>query len=213
MKSPARVVRGTVVAVSVIYAVVLYLLDIELEGWVRKALAYLPAAAALLVVIFDKWLWRWPPVKWLKLKPRIDGLWETTIRPDPASHIPEGGNWGPIEAYTIIEQSFWSLSVHQYTVESESHSRAMTLLARENSGQRTLNFTYDNVPMRKHIERSPRNVGACELKLARGAPRTIMGHYFTDRFTAGDLELVLVDRKVDFADFQSAQTHTAGQGD
>lgn len=212
VKNPAKAVRTSVVVVSVIYAAVLFVLDIELDGAVRKALAYLPSAAGLAMVVFDKWLWRWPPISWLKLRPRIDGLWATSIRPDAESHIPEGGNWGPIEGYTIIEQSFWSVSVHQYTEESESHSRAITLLAREDSGQRTLNLTYDNVPRREHLPRSPRNVGACELKLARGDPSTIKGNYFTDRFTAGELSLVLVDRTVDYADFESAQKRAAAHG-
>ncbi len=38
------------------------------------------------------------------------------------------------------------------------------------------------------------------------------GNYFTDRFTAGELSLVLADRTVDYADYESAQEHAARHG-
>ncbi|WP_217565984.1 hypothetical protein [Streptomyces sp. GbtcB7] len=37
-------------------------------------------------------------------------------------------------------------------------------------------------------------------------PQSITGSYFTDRFTAGDMDLTLVDRSTDHGTFADAQT-------
>jgi hypothetical protein len=43
-------------------------------------------------------------------------------------------------------------------------------------------------------------------------PTTLTGRYYTDRFTAGDMDLVLIDRRTDdgtFAEAAAADTPTA----
>lgn len=198
-------VRRTTVAVSGVYAAVLYLAGVKLDHDLKKALAYLPSAAVLLVVIFDRWLWKVPRIFKFHRRPVLGGTWRVELRPDKDSLIPPGGNWGPIEGYLVIEQTYWSIAIRQYTAESASESRATSWLTKTEASPVVLNFTYDNVPKREHIARSQRHVGACELRTAPGRPSTLEGVYFTDRFTAGDMSCALVSDNTSAASFAEAR--------
>ncbi len=207
MTAPQKAVRFTAIAVSVVYAATLYLVGVKLDGSAKSSLSYIPTLPTLGVVTFDKWLWRWPGIKRLHDRPRLDGLWSATLMPDKSSHIPKDGNWGPIQAYLVIEQTFWTISIAQSTTESASHSRAVLFIPRHESRRSILSFTYDNIPRREHIGRSPRHVGACEVETAGDEPKQLRGMYFTDRFTAGDMVLKLVDRGADHGNFQQCHEH------
>ena len=104
MSDPSRPVRYAVTAAGTIYAVALYASGFRFDTSIRQVLAYLPAAAALAIVAFDLWDWKWPGVHRLVQRPRIDGTWLTTLTPHPDSHIPEGGNRGPIDAAVLMSR-------------------------------------------------------------------------------------------------------------
>jgi hypothetical protein len=209
VSSPAKAVRLTTIAVSAAYALLLYLAGVHLAFEYKKIIAYLPSAAGLLILVFDWWAWKWRYVRLLHKRPRLAGLWSVELRPNERSLIPRGGNWGPIEAYVVIEQTFWSISIRQYTAESSSASRATTWLTKMDASPVILNFTYDNVPQLEHQPRSQRHVGACEFNMARGKPTSMTGTYFTDRFTAGAMSLTFRNDHTEAATFQNAQDQAA----
>lgn len=209
MNTTASALRLGAVITSAVYAVVLYIAGVRLQHDLKQALSYLPAALTLLTVVFDKWVWKVPLVHRLLSRPHLEGVWKVTLRPTAESHIPKGGNRGPIEAYIIIEQSYWSIHVTQHTAESSSHSVTSTFRRRADSGQQILTFVYENVPQQKHLARSPRHVGACELAIAIRMPSSISGYYYTDRYTKGDMQLELGGRKTGFEGFDSAKAYYA----
>lgn len=194
----AKAVRYTAIGASAVWAIALQLSGVQLDSFIQKLLAYLPAAAALLTVAFDKQIWKWPPMQRLVGRPRIDGTWLTTIAPGPGSNIPEGGNRGPILGALVVEQTYWTISVRLLTEESSSMSEVATLRSREaSSHQRLLTYTYRNEPKQEHRHRSPVHHGACEFTITGLLPQTLAGRYWTDRLTAGDMELTLLDRHTD----------------
>lgn len=208
MTTPAKTVRVTTVTVSAIYAGALYVAGLRLNQDVKHVLAYLPTLGGFAVVGFDKWFWKASILRRVLPRPRVDGLWKTTLKPSPDSHIPAGGNRGPIPAYVVIEQSYWSIHVCLFTGESKSSSKAASFTQSPDSQQQTLMFTYTNQPKQEHLARSPRHIGACELDIAKAAPTSMSGLYFTERLTRGDMELSLVDRSIRHASFQEADQHT-----
>ena len=164
--------------------------------------------AALGVVAFDVWLWRQGWILRIHKRPWIGGLWRVSLQPDARSQIPDSGNHGPIECYLVVDQDFWSVSLVLLTAESRSDSRAAAFVGRNSSSRRQLlSFTYDNVPKQQHLERSPKSAGACDLTAGRGAPTRIEGSYFTDRLTAGSMQLELVDRTTTHENFIDAKAH------
>lgn len=179
----------------------------QLDSAVKHFVAYLPAVAALLLLLWDLQAWRWPLIHQFTHRPRIDGLWKVTLQPTAESRIPAGGDHGPIPAYVVVSQSFWSVHVRQLTVESGSRSRAVVWEDRGEADVERLSFLYENDPRPEHRERSQRHLGSCTFSPANLKPKTMPGVYFTDRYTQGSMDLALVDRSKDYSTYQEAAAH------
>jgi hypothetical protein len=144
MTSPARSIRMGAALASTAYGILLYVLGLRPDQELKYAIAYVPAVLGYAVLIFDKWAWRWPGLHQLTGHPRLDGTWRTTLTPSPQSHIPSGGNRGPIRAYLTIEQSYWTLNTTLRTAESTSRSSNATIEKTNGSGVSELRFLYEN---------------------------------------------------------------------
>ena len=58
-----------------------------------------------------------------------------------------------------------------------------------------------------------KHIGVCTLQPATHVPHELVGTYFTDRYTKGDMQLRLVDRTKGYSTFASASEHAAiGRG-
>ena len=197
-KDQARLVRTVAIGISTVWGFALYASGVNLEDSARRLLGYIPSISVLLAVVFDLWAWKWPGVHTLVGRPRVDGTWRTTIRPHGRSRIPKNGNRGPIRSAVVIEQTFWTLSVRLLTAESSSMSEVASLrIDGESREQRLLTYTYRNEPKQENRPRSNPHRGACEFVVVGRLPRKISGTYWTDRFTVGDIDLELIDRKRD----------------
>jgi hypothetical protein len=205
MNRPSTTARTIATLVSLAYAVALYLSGVHLQHGVKDVVGYLPTAAAFLIGAWDLWLWRLPGIQQVCRRPWITGTWEATLQPTVESHVPEGGNRGPITAYVVIKQSFWSIAIRQYTAESRSESRAAAWA--NVSGGNQLTYMYANRPLQQFEDRSRPHLGTTALDVVGLRPDGLTGDYFTDRYTKGDMALRLVDRTTNHIDFAAAQAH------
>lgn len=212
MGRPGTTVRLTALTVAGAYSIALHLSGVKLDNGLEHVLAYMPIACGVGLVAFDLWLWRLGIFYRFLAKPRLDGLWRVTLRPAKGSHIPEEGNWGPIEAYMCISQTYWGLAVRQYTAESTSDSCSTSITSRGDRQRYQVTFIYQNSPKQEHLARSPRHFGGCILDVTGRSPREITGLYFTDRFTRGDMELQLIDRGSAHPSFGAARDHSSARG-
>jgi len=198
MNSNAPFARRIAVIVSAIWAAVLFLTGLNLDYDLRRLLAYVPSLVGFAVVAFDIWLWKIPVVSKITGRPRIYGTWQAKLTPNANSRIPKGGNWGPIVGAMVIEQTFWTMSVRFHTDQSSSSSTTAALAADSESKQsRSFYFTYANKARQEHNERSYPHHGTSLLQVTGLDPQILDGSYWTDRLTAGDITLTLVDRRVD----------------
>jgi len=126
------------------------------------------------------------------------------------AEYPRGGNRGPIVTYMTVEQTFWSLHATLRTTESTSRSSNATIGSPENSSTAEIGFLYDNTPRAEHQHRSPRHAGACRISVAGLNPRAATGHYYTSRFTAGDMDFTLLNRSTDYTTFAEVQAADPG---
>ncbi len=207
MSRPSKPVHYAVLGASLVYSLVLYLADLRLDTHLKQGLALLPALAAAVLAAWDLFLWRLPGLARLTKRPRLDGLWRAELHPTQESHIPAGGNRGPIPAYLVIAQTYWSVAVRQYTGESKSDSRASFWQRSPDAAVETLAFLYENNPEQRHQARSPRHLGSCTLDSTNKAPEKMAGVYFTDRYTKGDMTMTLVDRSTGHSSFTAAEAH------
>lgn len=205
MGRPETAVRATALFVGVAYGLALYWAGIRLEPDLRRILAYLPSLAILGLVAWDVQVWRWPLIHRITSRPRLDGLWRASLSPTAESHIPPGGNRGPISAYMAISQSYWRLGVRVITQESHSVTRSHFWSTEASYDLEWVTFVYENAPQQRVQERSKRHLGTCTLQPGSKVPVRMNAAYFTDRYTQGDIELELVGRDGSVAAFADAQ--------
>lgn len=202
MSSPAKLVRLVVVVVALIYSFALYSNGLQFNDQTGRILALLPTASVVCVILWDLYALKSRSIAKFFKRPRIDGLWLLTLRPSPESQIPKGGNRGPIKAYAVIKQSFWSLHITQFTVESTSESISHSWHIPLDGGPVVLNYIYSNVPKERHAERSVRSNGSSAISFRLFTPNELEGTYFTDRYTKGDIEMSLISRRHEFNSFK-----------
>lgn len=198
MNANANFARGVAIAVSAVWAAVLFLTGLDLDDGVRRLMVYLPSLIGLLVVAFDLWLWKIPGISKMTGRPLIYGTWQATLTPNPESRIPDGGNWGPITGAMVIEQTFWTTAVRLHTEQSSSASTTAQIVSANASKQsKNLFFTYANRARQEHNQRSFAHHGTTLLHVTGIKPHTLEGSYWTDRLTAGDIVLRFINKKVD----------------
>lgn len=211
MNRPDRAVRLTAVGIGIAYGIALYVSGVRLDLDIKRALGYLPVLAVLALAAWDLFLWRAPLLSKLTSRPHLAGLWRVTLTPTGESHIPEGGNRGPITAYMRVKQSYWTVAVQLFTAESSSVSRSFFWDGGHGLGVQWLTFTYENVPQQRHQSRSSRHLGSCTLRPGSKTSKMIAGTYFTDRYTQGDMKLEWCNNNADAGSYQEAEVHaTAG---
>jgi hypothetical protein len=163
------------------------------------------------VLAFDLWLWKLPFLhNWFVKRPVIDGIWKVEIRSnwkDPAT----GKVILPIEGYMRVRQTFSTLSMRLLTAESSSELVGTEIVCSAD-GLYCISGVYRNEPQFHVRDRSPIHYGAVWLKIIDEPAKRMLGHYWTDRESAGEMELT--DRRKNAAQtFQSAQSfYGQGQG-
>jgi len=207
MHKPTVTVRYTILGVGVVYSVLLFVAGVHLDTWYRYVIAVLPAVGGIILTAWDAWAWRQPGLSRLTHRPQMAGLWQVELTPTDESHIPAGGNRGPIPGFLVVRQSYWSIHLRQFTAESASRSRTFFWEHADGAEAETLTFVYENVPQQQFEHRSSRHFGTCSLDIASLRPTTISGAYFTDRYTKGDMRLMLIDRSKSYGSFEEAKSH------
>lgn len=180
---------------------------IAVGSFTKTVIGLLPSGLSILLIVWDKWSLSFPQIHQMTKRPKVHGLWAVTITPDEKSVIPEGGNRGPIPGFIVINQSYWTLHIRQFTAESKSESRNFFWEHRSGAEVEQLTFYFQNDPQRAHLARSPQSLGACTLLTTRLVPTEIRGGYFTDRCTAGEMDLRFVDRTTGYASFDDVKKH------
>jgi hypothetical protein len=164
-----------------------------------EALKLLPEAVTVYAcfhVLFVKWLWKLPFLRgWLVPLPDLTGTWKGTLK----STWQGGSESTPQtrEITLIIRQKFSSISCVLYTDESSSESDAAVLKEAGESGIPILSYNYQNTPRVSVRQRSNVHLGAVVLRLQGSSKDWILrGEYWTNRQTAGDMELRFVTREL-----------------
>jgi hypothetical protein len=125
--------------------------------------------------------------------PRIQGTWWGELHSnyiDPAS----GARLGPIPVAVVVRQSGIDLFVCLHSKESSS----ITIAARrvmEADGRVCLVGVYRNEPKLPRQDTSRMHHGGLKLSVIDGERPRMQGTYWTDRGTAGEIELAFLSRR------------------
>lgn len=200
-----RYIKAIIYLTVLAWTVILYLNNEAIEAKWLQPLSLVTTIVLITVMAFDLWLWKLPFLhSWFVKRPVIDGTWKVQIRSnwtDPAT----GSPIGPIEGYMVIRQTFSTLSLRLMTEESSSELLGTEIVCSAD-GLYCVSGVFRNEPRFEARQRSPIHYGAVWLKIIDEPLQRLIGHYWTDRGTAGEMELTSRQSKT-FQTFQSAQDH------
>jgi hypothetical protein len=166
------------------------------------------------VMAFDLWLWKLPFLhNWFVKRPVVDGTWKVEIRSNWIDPVTNQAT-EPIIAYMVVRQTLSTLSMRLLTVESSSILVGTEIVCSAD-GLYCISGVYRNEPWFDFRHRSEIHYGGLWLQIAEDdLAKTLTGHYWTDRNTAGSMKLTnRIGRKVQsFAAAEVAMVPVAGQG-
>lgn len=171
-------------------------------AWLRE-LSTVIGVMVLLLSLFDLYLWRLPFLHpWFVRRPYIRGTWRAELTShwvNPST----GEQVAPIRGFAVIAQTFSRLTLRVVTIESQSELLGAELLRSEDGTYRLVGV-YRNEPKLSVRDRSPIHNGAVVLQIVGSPTKSLQGHYWTDRQTAG--EMLLSDRRATLAgDYADAE--------
>jgi hypothetical protein len=197
------IIYGTVLA----WTLVLYVNHRAIDSAELRPLSTVVTTVLYAVMAFDLWLWKIPLLHgWFVKRPVIDGTWRVEIRSNWKN--PDGkGNPPPIEGYMVARQTFSMLSMRLLTEESNSELLGTEVVCSAD-GLYCISGVYRNEPRFQVRDRSEIHYGAVWLRIFDEPVKRMVGHYWTDRKTAGEMDLGHRQTKK-FHTFQSARAHYA----
>lgn len=139
-------------------------------------------------LLFVTWGWRCRLFKgWLVLIPDLNGTWEGELRSEWIDPV-TGQKIPPKKVLLVIKQTLFETHCCQMTAESKSFSRAATIQSSPDGHLKVLEFTYSNSPKISVQHRSSPHDGACSMEVIEKPHRKLLGKYWTDRGTKGELD-------------------------
>lgn len=139
----------------------------DLYGYAGEAIAF----SAVVMAIYEKWVWRIIPLGTPVLKKHYSGTLKSSYD-------------GVERSATLdIRQTF--LSIHVIMKSDESRSRSVSASLDDISGETQLTYCYLNEPRIEFRDRSDIHYGTALLCV--NDPQNISGKYYTDRCTRGDM--------------------------
>jgi hypothetical protein len=116
-----------------------------------------------------------------------------------------GATSPPIEGYMVVRQTFSTLSMRLLTAESQSELVGTEIVCSADR-QYCVSGVYRNEPRFEARPKSEIHYGAVWLRIITDPVRQLIGHYWTDRNTAGEMELSNRQSKR-FQTFETAKLH------
>jgi SMODS-associating 2TM, beta-strand rich effector domain len=200
-----RFTKAIIYIAAAAWTIVLFINHEPLKPALLNPLSIVVTVVVWLVILFDLWLWKLRLLHpWFVKRPVIDGTWKVEFRSDytdPATGAPTP----PLEGYMVIKQTHSTLTMRLLTAESSSQLVGNEIVC-ATDGSYCVSGVYRNEPRLSVQDRSRSHYGGIQLKVVEEPEQELIGHYWTDRKTAGEIELTQ-RQKERFQTFQAAKKH------
>ena len=164
--------------------------------FVSLVAALISGVLAALASATWRWLWRRFPVIGRKSFPDLNGTWDGHLVStwiDPATGQPRP----PIPTTIWVRQGIFTTSIKLRTGESTSYSTRCLLEADHAAGRFRFWYSYTNDPKAEFRYRSARHEGVAWLEVDIDTdPERLVGYYYTERKTSGDIDVKRKSRTV-----------------
>jgi hypothetical protein len=132
-------------------------------------------------------LWKWFPILGRKLFPDLTGTWAGELV-STWTNLGTGQGIAPIPVTIWIRQGLFSTSIKLRTGESTSYSTRCLIEAYPEAGRFRFWYSYENNPTAQRRDQSARHEGVAWLELDIDTDAEhLIGGYYTDRKTSGDI--------------------------
>jgi len=183
-----RFIKAIIYVTVFAWTVLLYVEGEAIHSTLLRPLSTATTVVIWVALAFDLYLWKLPIFNWFVKRPVIDGTWRVELRSnwiDPKTNAP----MPTIIAYMVVRQTLSSLSMRLLTEESISTLVGTEIVCSED-GLYCISGVYRNEPWYDFRQRSEIHYGGLWLQIAdEKEKKTITGHYWTDRNTAGSMKL------------------------
>lgn len=155
-----------------------------------KALASASSIVILILLAFDKWLWRLPGIRRLHRRPVLHGTWKAELRTNYEERKEER-----IECYLVVDQTYSRICARM--LFDRSHSASMSgELVREN-GRCVFYYLFrsDKSTLQPAMT-NPASRGAADLTIGMQPTLHLEGDYWMEVGTRGQLRTVGYSRKI-----------------
>jgi hypothetical protein len=182
MPSPTwtRLVIALSAALAILFALVTGS-DIN-QGALLKVLSVTSSAVVILLLIYDRWLWRMWPLRYLTHRPIVHGTWKATLESgwtDPAT----GERTAPKDGFVVMHQTYSNITVTMLFDISHSHSLSADICLQNE--RHLLAFIYRSEAETLAQEGNPPHRGGAALYIATERRVSFEGDYWTERRTKG----------------------------
>lgn len=140
----------------------------------------------LLLLAFDRWIWKWPGIRFLsELGGRrvIHGTWCGSFDYE----ADENGHPGSSLFYLSVKQTYSETDVRCYFPRTGSTSRSLTATLLPDGPRHTLHFLYSSKAEAPDRDRNRPHEGACTLAVVGRPVEELSGSYYTDRHGRGNM--------------------------
>jgi len=201
-----RYIKAIIYTAVLAWTVVLYLNHEAIKSPWLTHLSTVITVVLYAVIAFDLWLWKMPFLHdWFVKRPVIDGTWKVELRSNWKDSAASGATVAPIEGYMVVRQTFSTLSMRLLTAESQSELVGTEIVCSADR-QYCVSGVYRNESRFQVRQRSEIHYGAVWLRIITQPTKQLSGHYWTDRATAGEIELISRQPKT-FQTFDSAKLY------
>lgn len=149
------------------------------------------------LLLFDSFLWRYAPFRWIVRRPVLHGTWKMEQR---TSYEPRKDE--TIESYLVIHQTYSSIRIDGLYAGSDSECLTASLNIDKN--RCTVSYLFRSEAHTMNRAGNPPSRGAAVLKVGRGPERHLEGDYWMERGTHGSIRSVGYTPKL-YATFGAAR--------
>jgi hypothetical protein len=157
-----------------------FVLDAPVDKTWLKYLGGVASVVVVVLLIFDRWAWKWVPVA-ISKRPNLQGTWRSQLH----YQWPKGTPTQSKDCFIVVRQTYTTITVNMHFDISDSHSRSAAIV--ETNGTRSLWWSYLSMAHSLQQEGNPPHRGGAELVISTTPKLSLAGDYWTERKTRGRL--------------------------
>jgi len=174
----SRWTRIVIALAAAAWALILLASGGSLKASWAEPLGYAATVVVLLLLAYDRWVWRWPVARRLSGRPVLHGTWRIELRTSYEARKEE-----VIRAYLIVRQTYSNISAAMLFDRSSSTSMSADLVVE--SGRWVLYYVFRSDKLTLEREGNPPARGAAQLTVATRPSTHLEGDYWMEHGTRG----------------------------